>query len=321
MEVRVAIAACLTALPGCSCWSWTAPTDPGPDGLFSAELSEAELAELAATLGLEDPADVPCETACVAAQPDSYGDYQGQVWLRSEDDVHDCTLTPIEPDTAAPPVGVYLTCQGPTFFFLSCEGRRPWSCPPIGGGDLAGLAALEALSVVAFEELALQLVAHGAPEALIARCRAAADDERRHARWIGLLAGAEPPLPAAGVSADLDLEALATHNAVEGCVHETWSALGAHVRAARATHAVVRAVYARIAVDETRHGQLAWDLHAWLLGQLDADAAARVRTAQAEALAALPEVAFAQRLPPLLGHPSGPEARHLAADLARRLAA
>ena len=113
------------------------------------------------------------------------------------------------------------------------------------------------------------------------------------------------------------------HNAIEGCVHESFAALMAALRARRASDPRLRRVFAKIAVDETRHGQLAWDLHAWLRGQLSEDQARAVESAQHRALARLPDRARALQsaLPDLLGGLSGDHADRIARAFVERLAA
>jgi hypothetical protein len=208
-----------------------------------------------------------------------------------------------------------------------CKGRRPLGHqePPCPGPtpvarQLAAMASLEAAAVLAFEELADWLVRHGAPPSLVERCVEAAEDERRHARIIGALAraqGAEPPAPVATV-VDADLFAVALHNAVEGCVHESWAAVEAHWQVGHAP-LEARRLFARIAADELRHGQLAWDLHDWLLAQLSPADRDRVLGAQSEALRNLP-LSVPQR-PDALGQPWGPSGQRLARDFARGVAA
>ena len=84
---------------------------------------------------------------------------------------------------------------------------------------------------------------------------------------------------------------------------------------------VLRRIYERIAKDETNHGQLAWDLHAWLLGRLGEDERERVELAQREALAQLPErVAWLAELPREFGPPRPSEARQLARNFVGALA-
>jgi rubrerythrin len=184
------------------------------------------------------------------------------------------------------------------------------------------MAYLEAASVLAFEQLAEQLCGFGAPDELIERCRIAANEERAHARWLTMLAerrGASVSV-VEQVSAEAEILDVALHNAVEGCVHETFAALLAACRARRAASPVLRRVFAKIAVDEAGHGQLAWDIHAWLLTRLAPEQAAAVIAAQRLALARLPERARSlASLPVELGSLADAEA--LAAALRERLAA
>jgi len=189
-----------------------------------------------------------------------------------------------------------ISCSGTQFEYY-CEGRRPLGhveLAALGGGlalgpYLAQAAHFETAAVTAFDQLALQLVALGAPKSLVARCRAARQDEVRHASTVGALArglGCTPP-PAVVEAVPETLLAVAMNNATEGCVAETWAALQAHLVAARATRADLRRAYAQIAADETRHAQLAWDLHAWLCDQLSPAERAVVARAQREAVVKL----------------------------------
>ena len=172
-----------------------------------------------------------------------------------------------------------------------CTGRRPAGLASVGGGAggdsvggwLAEAAHLEAASVPAFEQLAQQLRALGAPFALVAEARRAARDEIEHARVMGAWArahGCEPAAVRLRAVAEPDLEALARDNAVEGCVRETWGALLAWVQAGHAEDLELRATLARIARDETRHAELARSIAAWLEPRLSAEARARVRAAR-----------------------------------------
>lgn len=231
-------------------------------------------------------------------------------------------------DTGDASVGS-ITCAGRVTgeYERVCKGRRPLGhqespCdgPTPVARQLAAMASLEAAAVLAFEELADWLVGHGAPPSLVERCVEAAEDERRHARIIGALAraqGAEPPAPVATV-VDADLFAVALHNAVEGCVHESWAAVEAHWQVGHAP-LEARRLFARIAADELRHGQLAWDLHDWLLPQLSPADRDRVLRAQSKALRDLP-LTVPQR-PDALGQPWGPSGQRLARDFARGVAA
>ncbi|MCY1069188.1 hypothetical protein OV090_30895 [Nannocystis sp. RBIL2] len=120
-----------------------------------------------------------------------------------------------------------------------------------------------------------------------------------------------------------ELFAVALHNAVEGCVSEAFAAALAAHQARHAGSPELRAVFAAIAADELRHGQLAWDLHTWLFGQLPAEQQAEVQAAQLRALAMLPRETCetAATAPAELGWPSPARARVMAEGFAREVAA
>jgi len=158
------------------------------------------------------------------------------------------------------------------------------------GAFLADAARLEAASVYAFERLARELAALGAPAELIDAAAGSALDEIRHARMVAALArrfGATPePVEVAPQPARSAL-AIALENAVEGCVRETFGALIAHHQAHAALDPQVRAVMASIADDETRHARLAWQVAAWLEPRLSDAAQRTIARARAAALAQL----------------------------------
>jgi hypothetical protein len=154
------------------------------------------------------------------------------------------------------------------------------------------LAELEAASVFAFERLEDELRQFDAPSTLQRRARAAANDERRHAKTMRGLArrtgGAKRALkPAPQVRYVRSLEAIACENAVEGCIRETFGALTASLQAARATDPAIRAAMERIAFDETNHAALAWAVAEWATPKLSAAANARIERAMEEAIATL----------------------------------
>jgi hypothetical protein len=272
------------------------------------------------------PEDLTCEDFCEAEVADFI-------------EIHRCTFeldgyrAPSGDDTdkarAYTEVGT-VQCRG--LVYDECTGRRPLG--HVEAADVAGdamacsfarSAHLEAASVIAFVQLQRQLSVWGAPSSLIERCEAAARDEVRHAMIMTRFAEARGASVAA-VRRSLcreDLLTVALHNAVEGCVSETWAALIAHVQAMQAHDADVRAAYASIADDETRHAQLAWDLHAWFLSRLGAEDREAVVNAQRRAIADLPIAAgaHAQRLPCELGLPDAGLAARMAQDFGRRLAA
>lgn len=184
---------------------------------------------------------------------------------------------------------------------LDCSaGRRPRGATTAGArlADpvarwLATMAALEAASVVAFVELAADLTVLGAPAALIERCRAAARDEVRHAAIMATLArraGARTATSAAASSRGrASLFAVARHNAVEGCVRETYGAALALWQARHAADPDVRAALGAIAGDEIEHAQLSRDLDAWLRPRLRPEALLAIDEAAAAAARALRE--------------------------------
>jgi hypothetical protein len=320
MNVRLALLAILSAAPLTGCPStWNCNPD---DEQFDIDqgVTAALLDALVEGYGASGWDKLECETVC----RESYSATRG--WEAGS--VDSCELTlPENPDGSGTPGNVTCTGTGYEYF---CEGRRPLGhvepndegCSDPLGRTLAAMGYLEEASVLAFEQLATQLSGFGAPDELIERCRAAASDERAHARWLTLLAqrhGASVPMVTQTPAAS-DLLDVALHNAVEGCVHETFAALLAACRAQRATSPVLRGVFAKIAVDEAEHGQLAWDIHAWLQTRLDTDGAASVAAAQRLALAQLPERALAMAtLPEELG--SLADAESLALALRERLAA
>ena len=113
----------------------------------------------------------------------------------------------------------------------------------------------------------------------------------------------------------------ALHNAVEGCVNETWAAVLASLKAGHAHSAPLRAAYASIATDEADHAQLAWDLHAWFATQLNPDEVAAIDEARRKALHGLTALARDQQreLPRVFG--LGSDLPELAAHFSRQLAA
>ncbi len=184
-------------------------------------------------------------------------------------------------------------------FSSNCAaGRRPpaWQAPHVAAPDELGaywatMAVLEHAAVIAFDELAGELAHHDAPAELVARVHEAADDERRHARICHALArasGACPtPAPAPRVRPPRSLAAIALHNATEGCVLEAFAAVRTAWQSRHASDPIARRVLARIAADELRHGQLAWDLEAWLVALAGAELRERTLRARRAALASL----------------------------------
>jgi hypothetical protein len=307
VDVRLALLTILATVPVTGCTSPSDPPSPelrpprcnAPREQFkiqNTKVTAARLDELVKTYQVEGWHELDCDRVCAAA-------YDAQRhWIARE--IKDCILKLPEhrSDSVENPsdgaASASVSCTGTGYKYL-CEGRRPLGhveggdadCGDPLGRSLAAMAYLEAASVLAFEQLAEQLCGWGAPDELLERCRIAANEERAHARWLTMLAeghGAAVPR-VEQTPAGSELFDVALHNAVEGCVHETFAALLAGCRARRAVSPVLRLVFAKIAVDEAGHGQLAWDVHAWLLTRLAPEEATAVIAAQQLALARLPE--------------------------------
>jgi hypothetical protein len=136
-------------------------------------------------------------------------------------------------------------------------------------------ARLEHASIAAFSNLALQLLVHGAPPALIAATHAAASDEVAHARlgfaiasrYAGRALGPARFAAAAALAAEIDLEALAIETFVDGGLGEALAAAQAATAAELATDPAIAATLRRLAEDEARHAELAWSIVAWCAAQ------------------------------------------------------
>jgi hypothetical protein len=148
----------------------------------------------------------------------------------------------------------------------------------------------EAAAVIAFERLAVELAAHGAPLELIEAARRSAREERRHTAlfrreatrlFAELGLPAEFPAPNARETfAIRPLEEILRENIVEGCANETYSAVVATYQAERAPTARLRAVFAAIADDERSHAALAFRIHAWGMSVVDPAVAHALRAEQ-----------------------------------------
>lgn len=140
----------------------------------------------------------------------------------------------------------------------------------------ADRAGDEWASVAAFDDLAGQLAACGAPASLVARALVAGADEVRHAVVSAAIAagfagggvtvelpstaGRRAPAPGAA-----GLWRLVTESWTDGCLGEGTAAAWAAAEAETAGDAALRAALHGIAVDEEGHAQLAWDVLGWAL--------------------------------------------------------
>jgi hypothetical protein len=189
---------------------------------------------------------------------------------------------------------------GAVFILCACQGsagRRPEglaardvsATSPIGA-FFAHAAHLEAASIHAFARMRDELRALDAPSVLVGRATRAIADERRHARVVSTLAqrfGATAPRARVKRVRRRSIEDIAIENATEGCVRETFAAVVAHWQALHARDPIVRAAYARIARDESRHAELAYDAARFFDSILGDAARARVSRAKHAALADL----------------------------------
>lgn len=151
-------------------------------------------------------------------------------------------------------------------------------------------AAMEHASVASFGRQALELLALGAPAALIEQTHAAAIDEIRHAKIclsIARALGADPvqpgPMRIVGVR-EAHYSRLAADTFVEGCVGETTAALVMQRAAAGCPDPSLARVLAQIADDESEHAALAWRTVAWAIEEGGPQALAAVE-AKARSLA------------------------------------
>lgn len=189
----------------------------------------------------------------------------------------------------------------------------------------------ESAAVVAFERLARELRAHGAPATLIDAALRSADDERRHAAL--LRCAYEQAANALGSAAALPDEAsvdlgvrplleVLGENVDEGCANETYAAVIATYQGTHAPSARLRRLFGSIAADEREHAALAHGIHAWGLTQLDAESARALearRVAACEALASHADMTDVGRVQ--MGEPAPELASlaflHVATTLAR----
>jgi hypothetical protein len=222
-----------------------------------------------------------------------------------------CSVTSIQGNQAT------VECHTPCIGGRRPAGYRARQAPAstLVGEHFAGMAALEAASVVAFRRLSGELSRNRAPRALVRGCLRAARDEIRHARNTSALARRYGAVPLGG---DIEPEAPRSLEALEGCVRETFGALVAHWQAHEAGDPVVRAVMKRIARDETRHAALSWAIDAWARSRLDRAARDRVtaaRTAAARALVSAPATPTGKIPASLPGLPSRAQGSALAKSL------
>ena len=151
--------------------------------------------------------------------------------------------------------------------------RRGFLLPAdVGAGDEA---RMEYASVASFAELGLQLMALGAPTALVLRCHRAGLDEIAHATALDRLAGGEragfgpiPHLLGRRVGGRMStrrrrLARIAVESYRDGWLNEGTSAADMARRAGSAGTPAERHMFERIAADERRHADLGRDVVLW----------------------------------------------------------
>jgi hypothetical protein len=97
--------------------------------------------------------------------------------------------------------------------------------------------------------------------------------------------------------------------------------LTAHHQAARCEIPALKKLYAMVAADETRHGQLSWDMHAWFMTQLSEGEQAQVRAAQRDAFVRLLSMAETEKGHPVLGGLQRDDALTMAKAFVEKLSA
>jgi hypothetical protein len=128
--------------------------------------------------------------------------------------------------------------------------------------------------VAAFSAFNLSLLALGAPAALVQSSAAATLDEVFHAkacfelaREYGGAALGPAPLDMTDLRVETNLVVAAERAFVDGCMGETAAALIARASLDACESPRARAVLERIAEDEAKHAELAWQFVAWALRQ------------------------------------------------------
>jgi hypothetical protein len=307
----------LATLGGCACGETTT--------VFP--VSQADFDALEKRYGSDGLPQGECARMCVSSSSsdaDAGADADGGAVPPAKSfSVGECSLVTIEFQTPAVVCVVTPDCGG--------AGRRPAgllaadrleASTPALGAHFARMARLEAASVPAFLDLAIELAAHGAPPALVRAAERAAVEEIAHARVMALLAihhGTAPLVARVARRGARDLEAMARENTREGCVFEAFgAALLAH-QASSAADPVLRGALGSVAVDEARHAALSRRIDAWARSRLDPRARRRLAVAREEALselAAAHEAEPSRELVRGIGLPSAERAQAMIATLA-----
>ncbi len=175
---------------------------------------------------------------------------------------------------------------GDTLLFAPSERRADWTeqsvCPEtasLAPGLRAALAAhftamgaMEHASIGSFARFSLELLALGAPPALLEATHDAAGDEILHARLAFALATAylgapvgPGKLPVTGVAPATDEREIVRALVREACVGETVAAAEALALSTIVTDPALVSVHTKVSKDEARHAELGWRSLAWML--------------------------------------------------------
>lgn len=137
----------------------------------------------------------------------------------------------------------------------------------------AELGLMEHASVASFARFALQLASLGAPPELLQGAASAMRDEIQHAQACFALASryagkdvGPGRLNVQDALGGMELDDIVVTAINEGCIGETVAALEALEAAEHCIDEPARRALERIARDEARHAQLAWQFVAWALG-------------------------------------------------------
>jgi len=144
----------------------------------------------------------------------------------------------------------------------------------------------EALSIFSFAELYVFLKQIDAPHSVQERCVKAMQEERSHTEMSLKIARRYDqeiePIIAIPQKVKRSFFEVVYHNAMVGCIQETWAALLDTYQARHTRYH--QNVHGKIAKDEQEHAQLAWDLHRWCMAQLSIEEQRSVRSAMREKL-------------------------------------
>lgn len=214
--------------------------------------------------------------ACISAMRDVLADIEDGTGICQTRDYGDaCNEWELyaDYDTCATTAGRPLYIDGEQTLPIVVRTGRPAMSPRACAAEhWLRCAQLEAASVPAFRRLQAELGQLGAPPALRAAARQAAEDEVVHTRLCLAQANAMSdaerfslrPMPRVAARPDVTLEQLAVEALLEGCVAEGAAAAWAAIATENAD-AEPATVLQTIAADELRHATLSWRVIGWAL--------------------------------------------------------